>query len=534
MGIMRVLLVNPFYPIDETPSPPLGLAFIAAVLEAAGIEVKICDYVVFPYSREALADEIKVFNPAIMGLTSVTMTFETAMAVVRDAKSIDPTIKTVMGGPHVTFRAEATLKENPELDAIILGEGEETIVDLLRAIEQDTDWHAIKGLAFRDGEQIAHTGHKPPGIDVDRLPLPARHLLPLGRYRALNLSISMITSRGCPFKCIFCVGRKMVGAQVRYRDPVKVVDEMELLATYGFAQINLADDLFTANARHCRAVCDEIVKRGLQIKWTSFARVDTVSAEVLEKMKAAGCTAVSFGIESGSPAILKTVRKGITRDQVVNAVKLCTQAGLQPHASFILGLPGETEETLSQTLAFGEHLEKLGVAYGFHLLAPFPGTEVRDRCEDYEIQITTDDWRQYHANRAVVENRGIRAERLDEVATGWMQRFDLWLGDVEERMQRGAAEKDEITQVVNLKRTVLLYDLMMGGLIEQYGSLPLEAGSLTDADRLAQLSARLSPHVKNPPTEIVDTLKHALEEGNLVWESVDGDDRVCLRWIEYL
>jgi len=531
---MRVLLVNPFYPIDETPSPPLGLAFIAAVLEAAGIEVEICDYVVFPYSREALTAEIQAFRPAIVGLTSVTMTFDTAMAVVRDTKAIDPSVKTIMGGPHVTFRAEATLTENPELDAIILGEGEETIVELVQAIEQGADWHPIKGLAFRDGLHIVHTGHKPPGLDVDRLPLPARHLLPLGRYRALNLSISMTTSRGCPFKCIFCVGRKMVGAKVRYRDPVKVVDELELLTTYGFSQINLADDLFTANTGHCRAVCAEIVNRGLKLKWTSFARVDTVSLALLEKMKAAGCTAVSFGIESGSPQILKTVRKGITRDQVLEAVNLCTRAGLQPHASFILGLPGETEQTLQETLAFGEQLEALGVAYGFHLLAPFPGTEVRDRCADYEIRITTNDWRRYHANQAIVENRGIQAEVLDEVASGWMRRFDLWLGDVADRMKRDAAAPDEIAQVVNLKRTVLIYELMMNRLVEQYGCLPRKAGYLAEADRLAQLAASLSAHVKNPQAEIVDALKYTLDQGTLVWESTDGDDGVCLRWVNYL
>jgi len=142
----------------------------------------------------------------------------------------------------------------------------------------------------------------------------------------------------------------MVGAKVRYRDPVKVVDEMESLAAYGFNQINLADDLFTANAGHCTAVCDEIMKRGLTVKWTSFARVDTVSLTVLEKMKTAGCTAVSFGVETGSPTILKTIRKGITLDQVIAAVNLCTRAGLQPYASFILGLPGETEQTLQETL----------------------------------------------------------------------------------------------------------------------------------------------------------------------------------------
>ncbi|MCP3951403.1 MAG: B12-binding domain-containing radical SAM protein [Desulfobacterales bacterium] len=529
---MRALLVNPYYPIDETPSPPLGLAFIAAVLERAGLEVKILDYVVFPYSRAVLAAEIKIFQPAILGLTAVTMTFENAIAVVQAAKAINPDIITVMGGPHVTFRARKTLVEHPELDVIVLGEGEETIVDLTRAIENEQNWHSIKGLVFRNGPEIVDTGHKPPGINVDTLPLPARHLLPLGRYRALNLSISMTTSRGCPFKCIFCIGRKMVGAKVRYRAPVKVVDEMESLAAYGFNQINLADDLFTANAGHCTAVCEEIIKRRLKIKWTSFARVDTVSLEVLEKMKAAGCTAVSFGVETGSPATLKTIRKGITLEQVVAAVKLCTRAGLQPHASFILGLPGETEQTLQETLAFGEQLEKLGVAYGFHLLAPFPGTEVRENCDAYGIKITTNDWRRYHANRAIVKNAGIQPEVLDKVAADWMQRFDLWLGDVEKRMATGQAQPDEVAQVVNLKRTVLIYDLMMGRLVEAHGNWPLAAEVLSESARIDELAETLAPHVKNPSAEIVDTLHHALQSGALAWEVAKGEKR--LRWVDYL
>jgi len=178
---MRALLVNPYYPIDETPSPPLGLAFIAAVLEAAGLEVKVLDYVVFPYSQAALAAEIKTFKPAIIGLTAVTMTFDNALAVVQDAKAADPAIITVMGGPHVTFRAEKTLSKHPELDVIVLGEGEETIVDLVHALKNGTAWREIPGLAYRDGLEIVHTGHKPPGIDIDSLPLPARHLLPPGK-----------------------------------------------------------------------------------------------------------------------------------------------------------------------------------------------------------------------------------------------------------------------------------------------------------------------------------------------------------------
>ena len=158
---------------------------------------------------------------------------------------------------------------------------------------------------------------------------------------------------------------------------LRVVDELEYLNSLNFHQINIADDLFTANKKHCLAVCNEIIRRGLTLKWTSFARVDTVSKDLLATMKSAGCEAVSFGIESANPDILKTIQKGITLPQVVNAVKMCQQVGIIPYASFILGLPGETPQTIKDTLDFGERLKEQGMLYGFHLLAPFPGTEIR-------------------------------------------------------------------------------------------------------------------------------------------------------------
>jgi len=146
---MRFLLINPFYPIGETPSPPLGLAFLAAALERAGVEVKILDLVVFPYSKKTLESVLKGFLPHIVGITAVTMTFDNAINVIKDVKSIDPEIITVMGGPHVTFCAGDTMNSFPELDCIALGEGEETIVDLVRAVEKVGDWGNIRGLVYR-------------------------------------------------------------------------------------------------------------------------------------------------------------------------------------------------------------------------------------------------------------------------------------------------------------------------------------------------------------------------------------------------
>jgi anaerobic magnesium-protoporphyrin IX monomethyl ester cyclase len=259
---MRVLLINPFYPISETPSPPLGLAYLAAALERAGVQVKILDYVVYGYRKDALQSVLKDFRPRIAGATAVTMTFDHAKQVLKDVKTTDPDILTVMGGPHVSFCAQQTLKTFPELDAIVLGEGEETLVDLARTVEEAQNLDTVRGIAYRMGSEIKITVKRNFIENLDLLPLPARHRLALGRYRTLGMPISMTTSRGCPYKCIFCVGRKMVGARVRYHSAERVVTELEYLANLNFRQINIADDLFTANQERCMTVCEEIICPG--------------------------------------------------------------------------------------------------------------------------------------------------------------------------------------------------------------------------------------------------------------------------------
>jgi anaerobic magnesium-protoporphyrin IX monomethyl ester cyclase len=526
---MRCLLINPFYPLSENPSPPLGLAYLAAALEKAGVEVEILDFVVFPYIEADFRAKLEKFNPDIVAATAVTMTFDRAVRIIRETRRWSSDCLTVMGGPHVTFCAEDTLSANPELDLVVLGEGEETLVEIAAEAGKGRDWRQIPGLVFRQADSLLSTGKRPHPIDVNTLELPARHLLALGRYRALGMPISMTTSRGCPHACIFCVGRKMVGAKVRYRDPVKVVDEMETLAGYGFCQINVADDLFIANSRHCLAVCDEILKRNLKIKWTSFARVDTVSLKVLQRMKAAGCQAVSFGIESGNAGILKTIRKGITLNQVIEAVSQCNQAGLLPHGSFILGLPGETPETLKETLAFGEKLKKLGVSYGFHLLAPFPGTRVRRDCVELGITILSNDWSDYHANRAIVETPAVTRKMLDDIVIGWENDFNQYLGLVAERMATGEASEAEAWPLVNLERTVAIYDLMMENGLDKRGSWAIHSQTEHSRDLLNDLA----DHVALPEAnreKLISALTHALEKGFLTY-SVTAD-RIQWKWVD--
>ncbi len=527
----RVLLINPFYPISETPSPPLGLAYLAGALEAAGVAVRLLDSVVAPLTREQLAGELAAFAPHWVGVTAVTMTVNRALEIVRHVKTFAPGVRTVMGGPHVTFTAEATLQAVPELDVIVRGEGEETLAALVAAATDGSGWDKIAGLSFRRGPTVHHTVERSPMPDIDRLSPPARHLLPLGRYRTLGMPVSLTTSRGCPYPCIFCVGRKVMGARVRYRQPHAVADEMVDLAGKGFTQINLADDLFTANRRHCLAVCDAIIARGIDIRWSAFARVDTVSAEILERMQAAGCQAVSFGIESGSPEILQRVRKGIRLDQAVEAVQMCRATGIAPHASFILGLPGETPETLAHTMAFAERLEQEGLCYGFHLLAPFPGTEVHTRAADYGLTILSTNWDDYHANRAVCTPEGLDPDRLDAQAEKWEQRLHGYLENIRRKMDGGTATPEEREQVLNMERTVILYELMMA---EVLNGIELKtAAAAPEEDQLRQIARHAAEHLHAfTPDQVADALHEAHRRRGL--QRVSANGHIRWEWIDYL
>jgi radical SAM superfamily enzyme YgiQ (UPF0313 family) len=430
-----------------------------------------------------------------------------------------------MGGPHATFAAESTLRQMPALDVIVRGEGEASFTELVAADENQCEWKAIEGLSFRREAAILHTADRSAPVDINTLPPPARHLIPLGRYRTLGMPISLTTSRGCPYKCIFCVGRRMVGARVRYRQPAAVVDEMADLTSLGFTRINLADDLFTANRRHCLAVCDEIIARGLSIEWSAFARVDTVSPEILERMHAAGCEAVSFGIESGNPEILKTIRKGIQLDQAVRAVRMCRTAGIAPHASFILGLPGETPETLQETMAFGKRLEKEGLCYGYHLLAPFPGTEVHSRAGAYGLKILTENWDDFHANRAVCSPRGIAPDQLDAVAGAWEKRLHVHLEDIRSKMNRGIATPEEQAQIINMERTAILYELMMADVLNK---ITLAAGiAASKENQLEQLARQAASELPAfTPDQIADALLEARRRHGLQCEELNG----FIRW----
>ena len=469
MKNLKIALIAPPYPLEEAPSPPLGLCYVAAACEAAGARVVILDYIVSKYSPEKLQAALDDFQPDVVGATSVTMNFPQAISILRDAKVHMPNAITMMGGPHVSFDVENTLGRHPELDLIVIGEAEQTLQELLPAVGSRSRWPEIAGIAYRDDDRILRTPDRPLITDLDALPLPARHLLPMSRYRALGFPVSIITSRGCPNRCIFCLGRRMVGNRPRFRSAERVVDEIEGLLAGGLDIINVADDLFTANRRRVHALCKEIKRRGLDFIWSVFARVNTVDPELLKAMRAAGCYSISFGIESGNADMLKRVKKGITLEQARRAVEWSKGAGLRTHASFMVGLPGESTATLEETRRFAESLE---IEYGFHFLSPFPGTTVREAIDQYDLEILTDDWTLYDANQAIVRTQALAPEQMDDFVNVACRKQIEERDAIESRYLQGNCSQDEFMAFEGYYRMKLAYEILSADIINENEALP--------------------------------------------------------------
>jgi radical SAM superfamily enzyme YgiQ (UPF0313 family) len=303
-------------------------------------------------------------------------------------------------------------------------------------------------------------------MDLDCITMPARHLLPVSRYRALGFPVSMITGRGCPHACIFCLGRKMVGSKIRRRKTKNVLDEMEQILGLGFERINIADDLFASDGQRVKEICNGIKQRNLNFTWSAFARVDTVDQEMLDAMVAAGCDSVSFGLESGNPEMLKRIKKGVKLEQVHSAVKMCKQSGMLAHASFMVGLPGETKETLAQT----EELAKsLDIVYGYHFLAPFPGTTVREKVHKYDLEILTNSWDKYDANDAIVRTSALQPQDIRE----FVARFDDAIENAWQRQLRdyksGTNTPLEDLHVEGHWRMNLTFKILKDDLIQKHG-----------------------------------------------------------------
>jgi radical SAM superfamily enzyme YgiQ (UPF0313 family) len=376
-----MLLINPLQN-TKYPQPPIGLASLAAVLEKNDYKVEILDANALQLSKYEVVK--KADSVGIIGITAMTPTINSTIRIAKGIKQNNPNSIIILGGPHATILPEEILNNVPEIDIIVRGEGEETIVELCDALENDRNIENVHGITYRNNNNstIKNTPLRPPIINLDSLPFLAYHLLPLDKYKLHPPHgreypfMALLASRGCPYNCIFC-SKSVFGSKFRGQSPERIVDEIVYLKErFGIKEIAFYDDVFTLKQKRIMQFVKELKERNLDIPWTCEARVNLVTEELLREMKKAGCYMVAYGIESGNQMILNNLRKKITIEQIKSAIEATRKAGIQSVGYFMLGSPGETPETIRQTIDFAKSLD-IDFAQ-FSVTTPFPGTDLYD------------------------------------------------------------------------------------------------------------------------------------------------------------
>jgi len=411
---MKVLLVNPpqiFYPGSDAPAGnlPLGLMYIAAVLDKAGYKVEILDAfmteavflkvkdtleVGMPYRR--IREEIQRRKPDIVGIANpFTCQIDNAVKVADIVKEVDPAILTVVGGPHVTVVPAEFLQEAKNVDIAVIGEGEYTMLDIVSVVEGRKNISDVQGIAYHKNNTVALNPPRPLIKNLDELPYPAYHLVDMEQYLApknieyrsfKDRSISMVTSRGCPFNCCFCSVHLHMGKMFRAHSADYVVNHIEYVVNkYRVKTIFFEDDNLTFDLKRFETICDKIIAKGIKFAWETpnGIRADYLTLNLLKKMEKSGCRSVFFGIESGDQYVLDNIiGKSLKLKEVVKVAKMCKDIGLKTGAFYIIGFPGEKKENILRTVELALRLKK-DFDVGMHLFFATPsyGTRLYEECK---------------------------------------------------------------------------------------------------------------------------------------------------------
>ena len=368
---MKALLVQP---VEKNlfPVPPLGLGYLAAVLEDKGFEVEIIDLNV--ESSTVLEEFLSRELPEVVGVSFVIGNVREAFVVVNKVKTDFPECFVVAGGPYASIMGEAMLIGHREIDSIVIGEGEFTFVELMERLRSKQNLKGVEGLIFRDGCKIRSNSSRDPIMGLDGLPFPAREKLSMELYGE-NAGV-LFTSRGCPFQCIFC-SRSVFGRRWRGHSPEYVLTEIEHLRKHhGISRLSFLDDNFTFDMDRSEKILDGMIAKKLNLGlyfWNGI-RVDSVTKGLLSKMKRAGCIAINYGVESADPEILARIKKGITLDQVDKAIRMTREAGMKANVFLMIGNPGDSVKVVDNLKKFFDRVKVDGVHLS--LATPIPGTEL--------------------------------------------------------------------------------------------------------------------------------------------------------------
>lgn len=377
--------------------PPLNLAYLAAIAEELGHEVKIIDGEVKDMPISQMVDEVKKFNPDIIGITATSPFFHIAVKLAEALKEASVCAPVIMGGTHITVLKEEAFK--PCFDYAFIGEAEKTFPSFLNHYKESKDISSVKGLLYRQGNEVKFTGEADPILDLDSLPMAARHLLPMDKYflgtmEGLKNFTPIMTVRGCPFRCIFC-STKVFGQRIRKRSPKLVAEEIKsIIDKYAIKHFMFLDDTLTLDRNHILEICDLI--KDFDITFEGSTRANLIDEELVKKMKEAGLIRISFGLESVDETIRKIMKKDVPLESYIKANKLTNKYGIETLNSCMMGLPGETKHTIKKTLSFLRDSKEIKQA-NISIAVPYPGTELYRMAKNKEcgLKLMIDDFSQF-------------------------------------------------------------------------------------------------------------------------------------------
>lgn len=421
-----VLLLVP--PGINYNTPPLGILYLAAILEKASISVKIIDAGLEKFSIETTFEKIKTISPKIIGLSVCTPDYKIIDKFTFLLKNKFPQIKIVMGGPHPTLDPEGVLSF-PHVDYVIRGEGEYSFLEFCQAVLKNKEelLPNILGLSFKQNGRIIHNPDRPMIENLDELPFPARHLVPIMKYRNYGRVYKrkpvgvMITSRGCPMNCIFCA-HEIFGRKYRFMSAPRIVEEIKLLQTeYGVKEILFREDNFTANRKRVYEFCNILIKEKIDITWMCLADANSITEDMAMLMKQAGCWHIGIGVESGNQGIIEVLKKNIKLERVKKVFDFLHKIGIKTLAFFMIGNYIDSRETIEDTIRFANQLNTDFAI--FTITTPFPGTELFELAVKNNL-ITNFDLSQLSNNPLLFRQKQpiLRTPYLTEKQLSWYQK----------------------------------------------------------------------------------------------------------------
>jgi len=408
--------------------PPLGLASIAAYLEKRGIPTTIVDCYAKPDAERVIRDLLRQGNPGFIGFSATTSSFLDGVRLARMAKEVLPRIKVVFGGHHVSALKEKILRDFPVIDFTVVGEGEETLSELLEHDGEDPA--RVRGLTYRDRSGEAHfTGYRTPGLDLDTLPFPAyekldgyphAYRLPIFNYpRTPNTSC--IASRGCPYACTYC-DRSVFLRTFRYNSAAYLYEHLRYLRErFGLRHINFYDDQFTFNRKRIEDFAERMIDRPLGLTFNCAVRAEHIDADLLARMKEAGCWMISLGIESGDEALLTQHRQNADLSLLREKIRLIKKAGIRVKGLMMMGLPGESEESIRKSMdfVFSLPVDDINVSK----FTPFPGSPLYEQIAD--LGTFEEDWEKMDCMHFVFLPKGMTRTRLEKLFVEFYRRHFL-------------------------------------------------------------------------------------------------------------